>query len=140
MALNGTASVRVRVVPFDACGNPEPQALRDTLAERTDRRFREMIGNGALEEARSLLGIAPDLPAARALGVPQLWQHLRGEASLDAAIEATQLATRQYAKRQLTWLRSTNPRTVVAADAPDAMAQALAALERALEGAPADGR
>ena len=79
---------------------------RDVLVERTDRRFREMVDNGAVEEARALMSLQPDLPAAHALGVPQLWRYLRGETSLDEAIEAAQLATRQYVKRQSTWFRN----------------------------------
>ncbi len=79
---------------------------RDVLVERTDRRFREMVNNGAVEEARALMSLQPDLPAAHALGVPQLWRYLRGETSLDEAIEAAQLATRQYVKRQSTWFRN----------------------------------
>jgi tRNA dimethylallyltransferase len=79
---------------------------RETLVERIDRRFLAMMDRGALEEARSLLGVDPDLPAARALGLPQLWRHLQGEISLEEAIGAAQLATRQYVKRQMTWFRN----------------------------------
>ena len=79
---------------------------RETLAERIDNRFREMVEKGAVEEARALIGLAQDLPAARALGLPQLWGYLRGEVSLDEAVSATQLATKQYVKRQMTWVRN----------------------------------
>jgi tRNA dimethylallyltransferase len=79
---------------------------REAFAERIDRRFREMLDKGAVEEARALLGLPPDLPAARALGLPQLWRHLRGETSLEEAVSAAQLATGQYVKRQLTWFRN----------------------------------
>ena len=66
-----------------------------------------MIRLGALEEVRALLapGLANDLPAMRALGVPALSAHLRGEKTLEEAIALTALETRQYIKRQLTWLR-----------------------------------
>ena len=79
---------------------------RETLAERIDHRFRDMVEKGGIEEARALMGLAEDLPAARALGLPQLWAHLRGEIPLEEAISATQLATKQYVKRQLTWFRN----------------------------------
>jgi tRNA dimethylallyltransferase len=79
---------------------------RDILSARIDRRFESMVQAGALEEARDLLGLDPALPAAKALGLPQLWRHLNGEISLAAAISEAQLATKHYVKRQLTWLRS----------------------------------
>jgi len=79
---------------------------RQVLTERIERRFRNMVEKGAIDEARSLVGLAPDLPAARALGLPQLWRHLSGELSLEEAIAAAQLATGQYVKRQLTWFRN----------------------------------
>jgi len=49
--------------------------------------------------------LSPDLPAIRAVGYRQLWQHLAGECSLEQAVERGMAATRQLAKRQLTWLR-----------------------------------
>ena len=79
---------------------------REVLTERIERRFQNMVEKGAIDEARALMGLAPDLPAARALGLPQLWRYLRGETSLEEAIRATQLATGQYVKRQLTWFRN----------------------------------
>ena len=65
-----------------------------------------MMRHGALEEAWALIGIDPSLPAAKALGVPQLQRHLRGEIPLAEAVAEAQKATRQYAKRQMTWFRT----------------------------------
>ena len=48
----------------------------------------------------------PSLPAAKALGLPQLQRHLKGELSLEEAVAEAQKATRQYAKRQMTWFRT----------------------------------
>lgn len=80
---------------------------RDWLAERIDRRFRIMLAQGALEEARAALPHwDPAQPWAKAIGAPELIAHLRGETTLPAAVEAAQAASRQYAKRQRTWLRS----------------------------------
>ena len=79
---------------------------RQVLTERIERRFKSMVEKGAANEARSLVGLAPDLPAARALGLPQLWRHLSGEISLEEAADAAELATGQYVKRQLTWFRN----------------------------------
>jgi tRNA dimethylallyltransferase len=80
---------------------------RTQLAQAIDARFDAMIGAGALDEVRALtgLGLSPELPIMRALGVTQLAAHLEGRLSLDAAAEAAKAETRQYAKRQLTWFR-----------------------------------
>lgn len=80
---------------------------RDWLAERIDRRFDRMIEAGALEEARvALADWDPALPSSRAIGAPELVAHLKGERTLDEAIAAAKLASRQYAKRQRTWFRN----------------------------------
>ena len=66
-----------------------------------------MLAAGALEEVRALLalGLSGELPVMRALGVAPLAAHLAGTTSLEAAVAAAKAETRQYAKRQLTWLR-----------------------------------
>jgi len=79
---------------------------RETLVARIDERFDRMIENDALKEAAAIRGLDPSLPAARALGVRELWQHLGGELDLQTAADRAKLATRQYAKRQLTWFRN----------------------------------
>ncbi|HEY4265236.1 MAG TPA: tRNA (adenosine(37)-N6)-dimethylallyltransferase MiaA [Micropepsaceae bacterium] len=79
---------------------------REVLVERIERRFETMIKQGALEEARPLMGLDPTLPAAKALGLPQLRRHLAGEITLADAIAGAQLATKQYGKRQMTWFRN----------------------------------
>ena len=80
---------------------------RAALYAACDARFRMMIAAGGLAEAAVLLGrgLDPELPAMKAVGVPELLRHLRGEVALDAAIALAQRATRRYAKRQLTWFR-----------------------------------
>jgi tRNA dimethylallyltransferase len=72
-----------------------------------DARFDAMLAAGALAEVQALLdaGLSGELPIMRAHGVPWLAQHLRGALSLEAAVAAAKRDTRQYAKRQLTWLR-----------------------------------
>lgn len=86
---------------------PDRQALYD----RIDRRFELMLEAGALDEVRAFAGrgLDPLLPASKALGVPPLMAHLRGELGLDDAIALAQRDSRRYAKRQLTWLRNQNP-------------------------------
>jgi tRNA dimethylallyltransferase len=66
-----------------------------------------MIEAGALAEATALAnrGLDPELPAMKAVGLPELLSHLHGEIPLGEAIAAAQRATRRYAKRQLTWFR-----------------------------------
>ena len=82
---------------------------RDWLIERIARRFHAMMAQGALDEVRALRGISDDLPAARALGVPELLAHLDGRLKLDQAVEQAITQTRQYAKRQMTWFRHQMP-------------------------------
>lgn len=80
---------------------------REALYAAVDARFHRMVEEGALDEVRALLalGLAPELPAMKAVGVRELAAFLDGATSLDAALEAAKRATRQYAKRQYTWLR-----------------------------------
>lgn len=83
-------------------------AQRAVLHDRIARRFALMMEAGFLQEVavlRSRPGMHSALPAARAVGYRQLWQHLDGDVSLDEAIANGIAATRQLAKRQLTWLR-----------------------------------
>ncbi len=88
----------------------EALVLRPDVARldaRIHRRFHQMIAQGALDEARAEAPhFHPALPSAKAIGAAELIAHLRGESSLDQAIAAAILASRQYAKRQRTWLRS----------------------------------
>jgi tRNA dimethylallyltransferase len=81
---------------------------RDQLYAACDARFGAMIEAGALDELRSLraLDLDPKLPVMRALGVRELGRHLDGALSLDEAVAQAQQATRNYAKRQMTWLRT----------------------------------
>lgn len=84
---------------------------RDWLIERIGRRFHLMMEQGALGEVRALRdgGLKPDMPAARALGVPSLMAHLDGRLALEQAVEQAITQTRQYAKRQMTWFRHQMP-------------------------------
>jgi len=80
---------------------------RAELHQRADARFDSMIREGAIEEARALaaLDLDPDLPAMRAIGVRPLLSAVAGQSTIEAAAEAAKLETRQYIKRQETWLR-----------------------------------
>ncbi len=83
------------------------QIDRAVLAARCDARFDAMLAAGALAEVAAFraLGLDPALPATRALGVRPLAAHLDGALALAAAVATAKSETRQYAKRQTTWLR-----------------------------------
>jgi tRNA dimethylallyltransferase len=90
--------------------NAQALVLRPDVAwlnARIERRFEGMLASGALDEVAAELPYwDASQPSARAIGAPELISHLRGEVSLAAAIAASKLASRQYAKRQRTWMRS----------------------------------
>ena len=68
-----------------------------------------MFEHGFVDEVRALMArgaLTDDLPAMRAVGYRQVWQYLRGDFDLDTAFEKALIATRQLAKRQMTWLRA----------------------------------
>tara|TARA_R110002051_G_scaffold27194_1_gene65628 strand:+ start:2091 stop:2972 length:882 start_codon:yes stop_codon:yes gene_type:complete len=87
------------------------EPLRDQLYAACDARVGAMVEAGALDEVRALIArrLDPTLPAMKAVGVRDFAAHLRGEVSLGEAVTAVQQATRNYAKRQLTWFRNQTP-------------------------------
>ena len=120
-------------------------ADRAWLHARIAERFDAMLAAGLVDEVRALRqrgDLHPDLPSMRCVGYRQAWAALDAEgdalapgSTAWALLRAQGIAaTRQLAKRQLTWLRGM-ARTVVACDAPDATAQGLAAIDRLLGGA-----
>ncbi|GAB5481380.1 MAG: tRNA (adenosine(37)-N6)-dimethylallyltransferase MiaA [Parasphingorhabdus sp.] len=84
---------------------------REWLYERCDRRFQNMLDNGAKEEVTALLkrDLSDDCPIMRAIGVPEIGAWLDGEINLEEAKTRAMAATRQYAKRQYTWFRNQCP-------------------------------
>ena len=84
---------------------------RPTLHRRIEERFDRMVGEGALEEVRGLvtLGLDPNLPAMKAIGVREFSAVLNGDISLAAAIAKAKTQTRRYGKRQDTWFRHQMP-------------------------------
>ena len=84
---------------------------RDILYAAIDARFEAMVGAGGLDEVRAIMvrSLAPDLPILKAVGLRELARYLRGEITLPAAIGEAQQASRRYAKRQMTWLRTQMP-------------------------------
>ena len=78
---------------------------REELYARADKRFDMMIEQGALDEVRALPKLDSAQPMMKAIGVPELRAHLRGEISLAEAAVKAKTATRHYIKRQMTWWR-----------------------------------
>ena len=98
---------------------------RGRLHARLERRFYSMLAEGFLEEVRALHGrgdLNASVPAIRAVGYRQLWSHLQGEISLEEATHSGIAATRQLAKRQLTWIRSERSLQWLDPDSDDAEA------------------
>lgn len=91
--------LRLVLAPYD----------RAVLHERIERRFDQMLAGGFLDEVRRLRAdprLHPDLPSMRAVGYRQAWAHLEGRTDASTFREQAIAATRQLAKRQLTWLRA----------------------------------
>ena len=83
-------------------------ADRTALAQRIADRFDAMVADGFVAEVERLRArgdLTPDMPAVRAVGYRQIWAYLAGAYSFEQARAKAIVATRQYAKRQLTWLR-----------------------------------
>ena len=81
---------------------------RKQLHQRIDQRFDQMLEAGLVKEAQSLFalpGMVPDLPAVRSVGYRQAWWYLEGQIDYETFVAKAKTATRQLAKRQLTWLR-----------------------------------
>lgn len=94
--------------PYDACILALDYRNRDTLYERIDRRVDEMFAAGLEAEVRALRAdgyLTPDSTAGGAIGYKELIGYLDGHMTYEEAVTSVKLATRHYAKRQLTWLR-----------------------------------
>ncbi len=84
-------------------------ADRAILHAQIQQRFEQMLADGLVEEVRALFSrgdLTPELSAMRAVGYRQVWAFLAGNTGYDEMVQQAIVATRQYAKRQLTWLRS----------------------------------
>ncbi len=108
---------------------------RAWLHERIAQRFDAMLAAGLVDEVKALRArgdLNPDLPSMRCVGYRQTWAALDGSLPMAELRDRGIFATRQLAKRQITWLRSFAMRTVVACDTPDATAQVLAHVRNTL--------
>lgn len=95
---------------------------REELYERINRRVDEMMEQGLLGEVKGLLqaGLSKEHQSMRAIGYKELIEHLEGAYSLDEAVELIKRNSRRYAKRQLTWFRRYENKTVIRLPLPSA--------------------
>ena len=101
--------VRENVLPYDLTTLAIIPNNRTTLHQRIEFRFRQMIEQGFIDEVQELFErpeLNLNLPSIRAVGYRQVWQYLEGTFDHEQMIEKGIVATRQMAKRQLTWLRN----------------------------------
>ena len=108
---------------------------RAWLHQRIALRFDQMLAAGLLEEVKTLRArgdLHPDLPSMRCVGYRQAWDALDGTLPMEELRDRGIFATRQLAKRQITWLRSMPQRHIVPSDAPNALQQVLALVEQAI--------
>ena len=109
---------------------------RGWLHARIAQRFDAMLTQGFLEEVKALRArgdLHPDLPSMRCVGYRQAWEALDGTLPMAELRDRGIFATRQLAKRQITWLRSMPQRQVIEAEAADAVEQVLANVRTALQ-------
>ena len=95
-------------IPYDILQFAIAPQERSVLHQRIEQRFHKMIELGFEQEVQRLFerkDLHPDLPSIRCVGYRQMWEYLAGDISLDEAIYKGICATRQLAKRQITWLR-----------------------------------
>ncbi|MEN9373155.1 MAG: tRNA ((37)-N6)-dimethylallyltransferase MiaA [Pseudomonadota bacterium] len=134
---NTTKSIATNAQPVSATGDLSPKIQksknilislepenRTWLHQRIAQRFDSMLQNGFIDEVRRLEArgdLHADLPSIRCVGYRQLWH----ESDIAKARELGIIATRQLAKRQITWLRSMPQRHAIAADSPTALQQVL---------------
>ncbi len=96
-------------LPFDVLSIALIPGERSALHQRIAMRFKQMLEQGLIDELKVLrrkYALHPDLPSMRCVGYRQTWEYLEGEIDKEQLLEKGIVATRQLAKRQLTWLRS----------------------------------
>ena len=120
------SAIKIALLPAD----------RAALHERIEERFDDMLEQGLVREVERLresYGLEPTMPSMRAVGYRQAWQHLHGELDLAELRTHGVAATRQLAKRQLTWLRSMEDVTPFDCFAQDVATRVLEYVRRELE-------
>ncbi|EPJ46061.1 MAG: tRNA delta(2)-isopentenylpyrophosphate transferase [Osedax symbiont Rs2] len=119
-------------LPYNVLNLAIMPAQRKTLHQRIEQRFQQMLQQGFLEEVQQLYS-RPDLnlnmPSMRCVGYRQAWMHLAGEIDRATMLEKGLVATRQLAKRQITWLRSWQQLHWLENESPDLTARVLKLLD-----------
>ncbi len=98
-----------RRAPFDFVFCAIQPRDRSVLHGKIAERFRQMLADGFVDEVRTLKergDLNLSMPSMRSVGYKQVWQYLEGELTYEEMVDRSIIATRQLAKRQLTWLRS----------------------------------
>lgn len=127
-----------RVAPDDGPGVPGVVVVLDLPREEMDRRIddrvQRMVDRGLVEEVRGLLaaGYGDDAPGMSGTGYREIAAHLRGEATLDEAMDLIRRNTRRYARRQLTWFRHQLPEEAVRIDATSPIEEQVGAVRSAM--------
>lgn len=107
---------------------------RSVLHSKIEKRFRQMVADGLVQEVSRLYArgdLHAGLPSIRSVGYRQVWQYLDDEISFDAMVERGIIATRQLAKRQVTWLRSWGELSDFDSEHPKTLSGVLKMLETA---------
>lgn len=96
------------LLPLDQVKTHIIMPPREMLYDRCDKRVHEMIENGAVQEVENVMykNLPVHMPALKAIGYKELSSYIHGKCTLEAAVDLMQQATRNYAKRQMTWIRS----------------------------------
>ncbi|MCQ4317092.1 tRNA (adenosine(37)-N6)-dimethylallyltransferase MiaA [Stutzerimonas zhaodongensis] len=121
------------VLPYTVAQLSVAPAQRSVLHQRIEQRFVAMVEQGFVEEVELLRGrgdLHPELPSMRSVGYRQVWKYLDGACSRDEMVQLGVIATRQLAKRQLTWLRGWEGVHWLESSACDNLPRALKYLER----------
>lgn len=110
-------------------------AERAILHKRIEQRFQDMLVAGFEGEVRALVArgdLKPELPSMRSVGYRQMWEWLRGDYDQEEMVQRAIAATRQLAKRQMTWLRSENGAVWLDERSDNVLSQALNYVSAAL--------
>jgi tRNA dimethylallyltransferase len=121
------------VLPYTVAQLSVAPAQRQVLHQRIERRFVAMVEQGFVAEVEMLRergDLHPELPSMRAVGYRQVWNYLEGACSREEMVQRGVIATRQLAKRQLTWLRGWEGVHWLESSACDNLPRALKYLER----------
>lgn len=124
-------------LPFDVVKIHVVPAERAVLHRRIETRFHAMLRDGLLEEVGRLRArgdLHPGMPSLRAVGYRQIWRHLAGETGLGEAVSEAVHASRQLAKRQLTWMRADPDARTFTVDNPTSASNVLKYIEAAVYG------